>query len=328
MKRFCLLLVFIWIFCLAGCCYEPGTEGLYGMDSWYDRVPTFPADEFGYGTPDASVSSDETTPVDGVGTAIPDPVVDLDAMPQRKDDDFVKVTDYIPDLVVELRYASTNNFTGKRVYSFSDVYLRYGTVLKLMEVQKSLRQQGMLLKIWDGFRPTDAQYTLWNFRPDPMYVANPQNGFSSHSRGNTVDVTLVDANGQELEMPSDFDSFSALADRDYSDCTQAAAANAQLLQNLMQAQGFTGYDAEWWHFTDEHGYPVEEMFDPSVISLWYAECNQYINLRVAPDVTSEAIDQIPKNHTCTLLGWYDEHFAYVEFNGIRGYVNADYIRPL
>lgn len=328
MKRFCLVLAILYGLCLTGCCYEPGTEGLYGMDSWYDKVPTFPADEFGGQTPEATGGEGETQPADGTTLAIPDPDIDLDAMPARKEEDFVKVKDYIPDLVVELRYATTNNFTGKRVYDFSDVYLRYGTVLKLMDVQKELRQQGMLLKIWDGFRPTSAQYTLWNIKPDATYVANPQTGFSSHSRGNTVDITLVNANGEELEMPSDFDAFSALADRDYSDCTPTAAANAQLLQTIMQNHGFTSYDAEWWHYTDDHGYPVEEMFDPGVVSLWYAECNQYINLRSQPDVTSEALDQIPKNHTFTLLGWYDEHFAYVDFNGTRGYVNADYIRPL
>ena len=327
MKRLSLLLALIMMISLAGCCFEPGTEGMYGMDSWYQQVPTFPADEFGYDTQDVTQPNGDVN-TDEISIVIPDPEIDLDAMPQRKEDDFVKVTDYIPDIVVELRYASMNNFTGRRVYNFSDLYLRYGTVLKLMEVQKELRQQGLLLKVWDGFRPTDAQYTLWNSKPDPMYVSNPANGFSSHSRGNTVDITLVDASGNEVEMPSDFDAFSAMADRDYGDCSQTAAANAQMLQALMEKHGFTGYQEEWWHYTDDHGYPVEQMFDPSVISLWYAECNQYINLRSAPDVTAEAIEQIPKNYTCTLLGWYNEDFAYVEYNGIRGYVNADYIRPL
>lgn len=327
MKRFCLLLALIIVFSCTGCCYEPGTEGMYGMDSWYQNVPTFPADDYGYDAPEATLPEGETTPEE-IGVAIPDPDIDLDAMPERKPEDFVKVTDYIPDIVVELKYATMDNFTGNRVYNFSDVYLRYGTVLKLMEVQKELRQQGILLKIWDGFRPTQAQYTLWYAKPDPVYVSNPENGYSSHSRGNTVDVTLVNAAGEELAMPSEYDAFTDLADRDYSDCAPDAAANAKLLEDLMQKHGFKGYDAEWFHFTDSQDYAVEHLFDPGVVSLWYAECNQYINLRVAPDVTSEAIDQIPKNYTFTLLGWYNEYFAYVEYNGIRGYVNADYIRPL
>lgn len=325
MKRLSAFLALILLISLAGCCYAPGTEGMHGMDSWYMNVPTFPG----------SYRDDEMEqPTEGPGEsqpqeeslAIPDPEVDLDALPARVNTDFVKVTDYIPDLVVELRYATANNFTGERVYEFTDLYLRYGTVLKLMEIQKELRQMGVLLKIWDGFRPTAAQHTLWNAKPDPVYVSNPANGYSNHSRGNTVDVTLVNAQGEELEMPSGFDAFSALGDRDYSDCTETAAGNAKLLEDLMTKYGFVGYEGEWWHYADETEYEIEKIFDPSVVALWKAECNQYINLRVAPDFTSEALDQIPKNYTFTLLGWVDG-FAYVEFKGQRGYVNADYISP-
>lgn len=326
MKRFCLLLALILMLNLAGCCYEPGTEGMYGMDSWYQNIPTFPVgDDSGEGEVMAVNPLETTAPEDD--TAIPDPDVDLDAMPARVDTDFVKVTDYIPDIVVELKYATADNFTGEKIYDFTDVYLRYGTVLKLMDIQKELRQQGLLLKIWDGFRPTGAQQALWNAKPDPNYVSNPANGYTNHCRGNTVDVTVVNAEGVELEMPSGFDEFSALGDRDYSDCTEEAAANAKMLEELMTRYGFAGYDGEWWHYVDATEYEVEQVFDPGVVSLWYAECNQYINLRVAPDYTSESLAQIPKNYTFTLLGWLDG-FAYVEYKGQRGYVNADYISPL
>ena len=87
-------------------------------------------------------------------------------------------------------------------------------------------------------------------------------GFSSHSRGNTLDVTLVDENGVELEMPTGFDDFSAKADRDYSDCTAAAANNADILEILMEKHGFTGYAGEWWHYSDTMSYPVEREFEP------------------------------------------------------------------
>ena len=73
----------------------------------------------------------------------------------------------------------------------------------------------------------------------------------------------MDKNGQELEMPTGFDDFSSKADRDYSDCTQDAAAHAQLLEILMEKHGFQGYSKEWWHFTDTDEYPVEEYFSPS-----------------------------------------------------------------
>lgn len=325
MKRFCLLLTLILLLNLTACCHEPGTEGLYGMDSWYQNIPTLPG-----GNADAVLEGTQPTE-DGFeaeeAIAIPDPEIDWDTMPAYQDSDLVKVKDYIPDIVVELKYATVDNFTGDKVYGFSDVYLRYGTVKKLMVVQQELRKQGLLLKIWDGFRPTAAQHTLWAAFPDAAYVANPANGYSNHSRGNTVDITIVNASGEELEMPSGFDEFSTLADRDYSDCSETAAGNAEMLEALMAECGFAGYDGEWWHYTDTTQYDVETVFDPSVVTLWYAECNQYINLRKAPNASSEAIDQIPKNYTFTLLGWVDG-FAYVEYKGQRGYVNADYIRPL
>ena len=99
-------------------------------------------------------------------------------------------------------------------------------------VQEELKQSGLYLKIWDGFRPPSAQFKLWDVCPDPTYVSNPNNGFSSHSRGNTVDITLVDADGTELVMPTGFDDFSKLADRDYSDCNEEAANNAMLLEKI------------------------------------------------------------------------------------------------
>lgn len=182
---------------------------------------------------------------------------------QLQDTDFVSVRDYIPDIVVELKYAAEDNFTGQVIYDFQEAYLRYGTVKKLMAVQEELREQKLSLKIWDGFRPPAAQFKLWEICPDPIYVANPNKGFSSHSRGNTVDVTLVDENGQEIEMPTGFDDFSQLADRDYSDCSFDVMLNALLLEQTMERHGFTGYNGEWWHFTDTDAYPVEEEFTPS-----------------------------------------------------------------
>lgn len=181
---------------------------------------------------------------------------------EPEDSQFVPVSVYLPGVQVELKYATADNFTGQVIYSFSDAYLRYGTVKKLLLVQERLQEQGLSIKIWDAFRPTEAQFTLWAVCPDPTYVADPNQGFSSHSRGNTVDITLVDANGQELQMPTGFDDFSALADRDYSDCPPEAAANARLLEQVMTEAGFRGYVGEWWHFTDLTDYDVETEFVP------------------------------------------------------------------
>lgn len=177
-------------------------------------------------------------------------------------EDFVRVMDYVPGIRQELMYATDWNFTGLVIYDFSDAYLRYGTVKKLAAVCADLAELGLSLKIWDGYRPVSAQFRLWEVCPNPAFVANPQKGFSSHSRGNTLDVTLVDSDGNELEMPTGFDDFTAKADRDYADCTQIAAAHAELLEILMEKHGFRGYSAEWWHFSDTDDYPVEESFIP------------------------------------------------------------------
>ena len=180
------------------------------------------------------------------------------------DDTLVRVVDYIPDIVIDLKYATADNFTGVIIYDFSDAYLRYGTVKKLSEVQTELRDIDMGLKIWDAFRPVSAQFRLWEVYPDPVYVANPITGFSSHSRGNTVDITLVNSNGTEVQMPTGFDDFSLLADRDYSDCDEVSADHARLLENIMKEHGFTPYSGEWWHFSDNISYAVEDTFEPSV----------------------------------------------------------------
>lgn len=176
--------------------------------------------------------------------------------PEVPDEEFVRVADYIPSIYTELKYATEDNFTGSVIYDFTEAYLRYGTVKKLAAAQEALSGQGYSLLIWDAYRPREAQFTLWKVCPDPVYVANPVTGNSSHSRGNTVDVTLVTAEGGAVEMPTGFDDFGPLADRDYSDVTDAARENALLLESAMAAAGFEPYWGEWWHYSDSVKYDV------------------------------------------------------------------------
>lgn len=209
----------------------------------------------------SSLPAEETVVLDSDTTEVTTAPT-VESLPEPADEAFVKVSSYIPTLRQELFYATANNFTGQVIYDFEDAYLRYGTVKKLIAVSEDLAELGLYLKIWDGFRPVSAQFKLWEVCPDSTYVANPNVGYSSHSRGNTVDVTLVDANGQELEMPTGFDDFSSKADRDYSDCSEVSANNAKLLEILMEKHGFTGYFGEWWHYSDTVRYPVETEFEP------------------------------------------------------------------
>ena len=177
---------------------------------------------------------------------------------EPSDEELVLIKDYIPDIFVDLKYSTEDNFTGKVIYDFSEPSLRCGTVKKLIEVQNELKEKGFSLKIWDAFRPVEAQFKLWEACPDPVFVTDPTKGYSNHSRGNTVDVTLVTLEGKEIEMPSGFDDFSGLADRDYSDVSETARQNALLLEETMASHGFSFYSGEWWHFTDQIQYPVVE----------------------------------------------------------------------
>lgn len=204
---------------------------------------------------ETAVSEEEAVPEEA---AVPEAV----PLPEPPPEELVPAADYVPGIRTDLRYATENNFTGQVIYDFTEAYLRYGTVQKLAAAQEALAAQGYGLLIWDAFRPVEAQFRLWEACPDPTYVANPQRGFSSHSRGNTVDVTLVLSGGAPVEMPTGFDDFSPLADRDYSDVPEPAAANARLLEDVMTDCGFKPYSGEWWHFSDEDSYPVEEDFVP------------------------------------------------------------------
>ncbi len=178
--------------------------------------------------------------------------------PEPADEDLVLIKDYIPDIVIDLKYATKDNFTGQVIYESADAYLRYGTVKRLMVVQNGLKPLGYKLLIWDSYRPVEAQFKLWEICPDSTYVANPNKGYSSHSRGNTIDVSIVTLAGKEVEMPTGFDDFSVEADRDYSDVSQTAAENALMLEQIMEDAGFRGYSGEWWHYTDTTDYPVIE----------------------------------------------------------------------
>lgn len=216
-----------------------------------------PAESLPETAPDAKPEPEQPAPAPA-----PEPELSPESQPEPADDAFVSVTDWIPGIYTDLRYASDNNFTGQVIYDFSDACLRHGTVRKLAAAQKTLEEAGYSLLIWDAFRPVSAQFRLWDICPDPAYVANPEKGYSSHSRGNTVDLTLVTPEGESVEMPTDFDNFTAMADRDYSDVSEEAAAHARLLEEAMTAAGFRPYSAEWWHYSDTERYPVEETFIP------------------------------------------------------------------
>ena len=187
----------------------------------------------------------------------------------------VRVADIDPTIVQDLRYATADNFTGKIVYPSSICLLRPETAARLAAANRDFARQGYRLKLWDAYRPLSVQKIFWELVPDENYVANPAKG-SRHNRGGAVDVTLVDAAGRELEMPSLFDDFSARASRGSMEMTAVARRNMNYLTQVMEKNGFRGILSEWWHFEDREGdnFPVMdislESFDLPEI-LWQLE---------------------------------------------------------
>lgn len=177
----------------------------------------------------------------------------------------VNLAEADPTLVIDARYATTNNFVGVRMYPREELWLERGAASKLMKAQAVLRRQGLGLKVFDGYRPLEIQCRLWEIMPDPRYVANPKNG-SRHNRGCAVDVTLVDADGEELAMPTGFDDFSERAHHDYPALPHEIIKNRTLLRETMAAAGFTALKTEWWHY-DAEGWKDFPVLD---INVWGA----------------------------------------------------------
>lgn len=161
--------------------------------------------------------------------------------------ELVDIQDFIPGIQIELKYATEDNFTGQIVYNFACCLLIKEAAVQLRNVQSELESMGLGLKIWDGFRPVAAQWKFWELVPDERYVSDPRKG-GRHTRGTAVDLTLITSDGEELLMPTAFDDFSEKAHRDYMECSEEAIKNRQLLQDVMERNGFVGLPTEWWHF--------------------------------------------------------------------------------
>jgi len=164
-------------------------------------------------------------------------------------------------IVVELRYATSNNFTGAPLpgYLGNRAYLRREAAAAIALVESDLRQHGLGLKIFDAYRPVRATLAMVDWtqrvhREDLLrdgYIASR----SRHNLGLAVDLTLIElATGRELEMGTPFDTFSAAAHT--ANATGIAAVNRQRLKSAMERRGFTNYDQEWWHFSYEVPNPM------------------------------------------------------------------------
>ena len=181
--------------------------------------------------------------------------------------DFAEISTVIDDAAYDIRYYSSNNFTGNRIqgYHAPRAYMTKEALTALSKAADDLRNQGYRLLIWDSYRPQKAvdNFVTWindpndpgdkTFYPDLQkqdlvkgnYVATK----SSHTRGSTVDLTIIRKDGTAVDMGGTFDLFSEISHPDYPKITEAQKQNRQILRDAMLKAGFKGIDSEWWHFT-------------------------------------------------------------------------------
>ncbi|MEJ7600346.1 MAG: M15 family metallopeptidase [Kofleriaceae bacterium] len=164
----------------------------------------------------------------------------------EKSSDLVDITTVITDAVIDIRYATKDNFTGDVLYPRAVCKLRRAVAQRLARAATLLRAQDRRLLIWDCYRPTSIQAVLWNKVPDPRYVANPKVG-SKHNRGAAVDLAVVDRDGKPLTLPTRFDEFTKAAHRNRA-LVGTRGTEARRLAKAMRTAGFAGMPTEWWHF--------------------------------------------------------------------------------
>lgn len=164
-------------------------------------------------------------------------------------DPLVNVRAFVPDAVLDVRYATARNFVGEPLYPAAEAYLRRSTAAKLATAAGLLRARGRRLVIYDAYRPLSVQKRMWKARPDPRFVADPARG-SAHNRGAAVDAGLADLGGRALPMPSAFDEFGPRAAHGAAGVPAAARAEAETLKAAMTAAGFAALAGEWWHYRD------------------------------------------------------------------------------
>lgn len=173
--------------------------------------------------------------------------------------ELVKLDDTIK---LDIRYATTNNFVGKVIYKEARAFLQRPAADAIVRIHQRLKEKNLGLVIFDGYRPLSATKLFWEVTPPNKrkFVANPKNG-SRHNRGCAVDLSLFDLKtGKNLDMPTDYDDFTAKAAIDYAGATETQKKNREILRKAMEADGFKVYAAEWWHY-DFQNCPENKILD-------------------------------------------------------------------
>lgn len=197
-----------------------------------------------------------------VSVAVPTSAAARDAPPpdSLRQSDLVEVTLRDSTLHADVRYATTNNFMGRPMYSQARVFLQRPAAEALMRANRALRRLGFGLLLFDGYRPWSVTKAFWDATPraQRIYVANPRKG-SKHNRGCAIDCSLYDlATGREVPMPSPYDDFTNKAAAAYEGGTASERRTRGILRRAMEEQGFAVNPDEWWHFDykDWKSYPI------------------------------------------------------------------------
>ena len=161
--------------------------------------------------------------------------------------ELVTITEQDHGVLLDLKYATSNNFTGHPVYTRAGCYLHPAAEALLKRAVELAGDMGYRFRIFDAFRPSEAQWALWNHTPDDEFLSNPRRG-SPHSRGVAVDLTLVGKNGKDLDMGTAFDLFSPLSHHGKREHSAEVQKNRALLLGIMTACGWDCYLKEWWHY--------------------------------------------------------------------------------
>ena len=172
-------------------------------------------------------------------------ILTVDINKQMKD-----LKQLIPDLVLDLRYATSDNFVKQSLYPANTnvTFLRLPAANALKEVQEELQKKGLGLKIFDAYRPYSVTVKFWELIKDERYVANPSKG-SGHNRGLAVDLTIVELKtGAELDMGTGFDNFTDTAHHSFIQLSPTVLQNRKLLKDVMLKHGFNLLETEWWHY--------------------------------------------------------------------------------
>ena len=174
--------------------------------------------------------------------------------------ELVDLEKYIPNLVLDIRYATTNNFTKEKIYNLAKAYARKPVAESLKKVQAELKLIGLGIKVFDAYRPYKATVKFYEIYRDTTYVASPYRG-SRHNRGCAIDMTLINLKtGKELKMPTAYDSFQKAAWPSTPVKDPEIKKNRDQIINIMQKHGFKVNSSEWWHF-DFIGWKNYEVLD-------------------------------------------------------------------